>query len=226
MPGLPRPVAVICDLDGTLVDTVPIRIRAWLQTFAEFEIPVDPAHLASLIGSDGRWLTAQVAAGNGRELTWAETEEIDHRAGEVYGELNTTPRPPPGVGEFLDALEVRRVPWAIATSSRPAQTRASIAALGLDVLPVVVDGGTVDRAKPEPDLLLAAASALAVDPAACWCVGDSTWDVLAARAAGMTPVAVTTGSATAAALSDAGAARVVERLDELVADLGGSDDRR
>jgi HAD superfamily hydrolase (TIGR01509 family) len=216
MMGLPRPAAVVCDLDGTLVDTVPTRITAWLRTFQEFGLPADRGHVASLIGSDGKWLAEQVATRAARALSPADAEAIDRRAGEIYGELNTAPRPLPGVAAFLAALNRAGVKWAIATSSRPAQVGASVAALGLIQPPVIVDGLAVRRAKPEPDLLLAAAAALGTAPDGCWCVGDSRWDVQAAIAAHMVPVGVTTGSATAEELRADGALAVVDRLDRLV----------
>jgi HAD superfamily hydrolase (TIGR01509 family) len=216
IPVLPAPEAVICDLDGTLVDTVPTRIEAWIQTFAEVDLPADRAHVASLIGSDGKWLAERVAERANRSLSADEAEAIDRRAGERYGELNTDPRPLPGVEGFLDALDAAGIPWAVATSSRPAQVRGSVAALRRDPWPVVVDGLAVERAKPEPDLLLAAADRLATRPEGCWCVGDARWDVLAALAAGMRPVGVATGAASAGDLRDAGAITVVDRLDELI----------
>lgn len=219
MMGLSRPAAVVCDLDGTLVDTVPTRIAAWLRTFEEFGLPADRSHVASLIGSDGRWLAEQVATGASRALSPADAEAIDRRAGEIYGALNTAPRPLPGVAEFLSALNLAGVKWAIATSSRLAQVGVSVAALGLARPPVIVDGQAVSRAKPEPDLLLAAAAALGTAPDGCWCVGDSRWDVQAAIAAQMLPVGVTTGSATAEELRADGALAVVDRLDRLVGAL-------
>jgi phosphoglycolate phosphatase-like HAD superfamily hydrolase len=74
----------------------------------------------------------------------------------------------------------------------------------------------VDRAKPEPDLLEAAAARLGVPAGACWCVGDARWDMLAAVAAGMQPVGVATGAVSPDDLRAAGALAVVDRLDELL----------
>ena len=218
-PVLPPPRAVVCDLDGTLVDTVPTRIQAWLATFAEVDLPADREHVATLIGSDGKWLAARVAERAGRRLDAGEAERIDRLAGERYDALNTDPRPLPGARAFLEHLDAAGVPWAVATSSRPAQIAVSVAALALDREPIVIDGLAVDRAKPETDLLLAAADRLAVPPESCWCVGDSRWDMLAAVAAGMPPVAVTTGAATADDLRAAGAEVVVGRLDALIGQL-------
>jgi phosphoglycolate phosphatase-like HAD superfamily hydrolase len=94
-------------------------------------------------------------------------------------------------------------------------------AIGLLDEPRIVDASHVEHAKPEPDLLLEAAEQLGVEPGHCWYVGDSTWDMVAAVAAGMVPIAVTAGSGVdEAALRGAGAAVVVGDLSELVGALG------
>ena len=104
----------------------------------------------------------------------------------------------------------------LATSSRAEQVAVSIAALGLSVRPRVVDGSRVAHAKPAPDLLLLAAEELAADPAATWYVGDATWDMRAAVAAGMVPIAVLAGAAVdEVALRSAGASIVLRTLDGL-----------
>jgi HAD superfamily hydrolase (TIGR01509 family) len=211
------PAAVLLDLDGTLVDTVGTRIEAWMRTFGEHDIPADRRFVAELIGADGKRLAHEVAARDGRTLDEDAAEGIDARSGQIYSELNTDPRPLPGVADFLDAVESAGLPWAVATSSRREQVGRSVAALRRATEPRIVDGSSVRRAKPAPDLLLAAAATIHVDPAACWCVGDSIWDMRAAVAAGMTPLAVLAGSAVSAdALAAAGAQLTVERIDHLI----------
>jgi beta-phosphoglucomutase-like phosphatase (HAD superfamily) len=113
-------------------------------------------------------------------------------------------------------LERRAIVWAIATSSRKEQVATSVTALGLRGEPTIVDASHVKHAKPEPDLLLLAAKQLGVEPAACWYIGDSTWDMVSAVAAGMIAIGVTAGSAVdTATLEGAGAAAVVRTLDDL-----------
>jgi HAD superfamily hydrolase (TIGR01509 family) len=134
--------------------------------------------------------------------------------------LNVDPRPLPGVREAIEAIDAREIPWAIATSSRKAQVTTSVAALGLDAEPTIVDASHVKHAKPEPDLLLLAAKQLEVEPARCWYVGDATWDMVAAVAAGMIPIGVTAGAAVGdGALLGAGAAAVIGSLLELAESL-------
>jgi HAD superfamily hydrolase (TIGR01509 family) len=218
---LPRPDAVLFDLDGTLVDTVPLRIAAWEETFDRFGIPTTREELAPLMGLDGRRLARDVAARGGIVMDEARSEEVDRECGEAYERLNRAPQPLPGVGAAVAAIEAAGVRWAIATSSRKAQVATSVAALGLQQEPTIVDASHVKHAKPEPDLLLYAAAELAVDPAACWYVGDSTWDMTSAVAAGMIAIGVLAGSAVSAeALRGAGADLVIDDLDALARAVG------
>jgi HAD superfamily hydrolase (TIGR01509 family) len=126
----------------------------------------------------------------------------------------------PGVAEIVATIEELGLRWLIATSSRKEQVSGSVNALGLPSEPEIVDRSHVEHAKPAPDLLLLAAEKLGLPPAACWYVGDSTWDVRAAVAARMVPVAITAGSAvTAAELEGAGARLVVPTLSDLATTL-------
>jgi HAD superfamily hydrolase (TIGR01509 family) len=210
------PDAMVFDLDGTLVDTVETRIAAWLRTFEEQGIAADREQVARLIGSDGRRVAQVVAEAAGVSIDAERAEAIDRRSGDIYSELNTNPRPLSGAIELLQALDERGLPWAIATSSRREQVGVSIEALKLERRPTIVDGSQVENAKPAPDLLLAAAKRLGVEPSRCWYVGDSIWDVQAARAAGMQAIGVATGSATVGDLEEAGAQLIVDDLSELI----------
>lgn len=215
------PGAVLFDLDGTLVDTVNVRIAAWELALVHAGLPTSRDILAPLIGLDGRRLAREVAAGAGRPIDEAQSDEIDRASGEIYARLNHSPQPLPGVVGLLTELDRRRIPWAIATSSRKDQVAASVAALGLPREPIIVDASHVRHAKPAPDLLLLAAQELSIEPGTCWYVGDATWDMLAAVAAGMVAIGVLAGSAVdTAALQRAGAAMVVPELDDLARVLG------
>ena len=210
------PAAIVFDLDGTLVDTVPARIDAWAAALAQAGIAVAPRALEPMIGMDGRRLAREVAAATGRRLTDEEAEALDRRSGELFDERNSDPRPLPGARDLLAELEQRGVTWAIATSSRPEQVERSVRALELGREARIVDGGHVENAKPAPDLLLHAAREIGTEPASTWYVGDSTWDMEAARAAGMHAVGVLAGAAVDAdSLRRAGADRVVSTLAEL-----------
>ena len=213
--SLPRPDAILFDLDGTLVDTVQSQIEAWTEALDQSGYSTTPDQLAPMIGLDGRRLASEVAALAGRPIDEPRSEEIDKLSGEIYERLNR-PRPLPGVAEVVAAIEAAGIDWAIATSSRKDQVKTSVDALGLDDEPAIIDASHVKNAKPEPDLLLYAAKELDVDPARCWYVGDSTWDMVSAVAAGMIAIGIEAGSAVGGpALHSAGAAVVMADLAEL-----------
>jgi HAD superfamily hydrolase (TIGR01509 family) len=222
MSAASRPAGVVLDLDGTLVDTVGTRIEAWMRTFAEEGIDAARQLVTELIGSDGRYLARTVGEAAGKGVDDARAERIDARSGAIYSSLNTDPRPLPGAAELLAALDERSIPWAIGTSSRREQVGRSVASLQLSREPTIVDGSAVARAKPHPDLLLAAAKALEVDPTQCWCIGDSTWDMRAAGAAGMVGIGILAGSAIGReTLRQAGARDVFDTLTDLIPLLDG-----
>jgi beta-phosphoglucomutase-like phosphatase (HAD superfamily) len=213
------PQAILFDLDGTLVDTVELRIEAWRRALEQHGVAADHDRLAPLIGSDGRRLAREMSREAGGEFDDAEAVIVDNLSGAIFDGLNTTPLPLAGATALLSALELSDMTFAIATSSLPGQVQASVGSLGLPSEPAVVDGSHVEHAKPAPDLLLYAAAQLDAAPARCWYVGDSTWDMVAAEAAGMIGIGVTTGAADADALLAAGATVTIEGLTVLLAEL-------
>ena len=220
--SLRPPAAILFDLDGTLVDTVPPRIKAWLQALHEAGILVGQQEVAALIGSDGRYVARESARAAGQALDDRRAEMIDRRQGEIFEVLNINPKPLPASRELLKILDSRIIPWAIATSSRHQQVAASLKALSLPHTPTIIDSRDVRQAKPAPDLLLKAARVLGVEARRCWYIGDSTWDMVAAKAATMVAVGVIAGSAVRAdALASAGAVKVCKTLREVIQLLGG-----
>ena len=213
---LAPPSAVLLDLDGTLVDTVPLRVASWIAAFELEGIAVPPDELGPLIGADGRWVAREVAGRRGLELDEVGQERIDRASGEWFGRHDEGRTATPGARDLVLALDAAAIPWAIATSSRPEQTTASVEALDLPRKPAIVDASHVRHAKPRPDLLLAGASQLGVPPTDVWYVGDARWDMLAAVAAGMVAVGVLTGATGPDEMREAGARIVVATLAELI----------
>jgi len=216
-PSAPR--AIIFDLDGTLVDTVGTRVHSWMAVFPRFGIDPDPEYLAPLMGSDGKYLARMVAEHYGVELKPGDDAEIDILAGAEFRVLNANPRALPAARDLLESLSDAGLPWAVATSSLPDDARESVASLRLREMPIICDGADVEHAKPAPDLLYKAAWLLGVEPEVAWYVGDSRWDMLAARAAGMRAIAVLTGATDETELRDSGADIVYATLAEFHAEL-------
>ena len=202
------PAAILFDLDGTIVDTVGTRVEAWLRTFAEVGIPADRAHLGRLIGSDGKRLAMEVAAIAGRpHRRAAGGGDRPARRPAVRGAQH---RPAPAArhpGAHRGAGRRRHPVVDRHLAPRRAGRPVARHRWGSPPCPPLADGSQVKHAKPAPDLLLLAAEPLGIPARRCWYVGDATWDMLAARAASMTGIGITTGAADAMTLRRAGRPR-------------------
>ena len=211
--------ALIFDLDGTLVDTVYEHVVAWQQALAEADMPIDGWKIHRRIGMSGGLFTRAVSRELGRDLSAEEAERLQRRHGEIFRALAKGRWTLPGAVELLRSLAEWELPYAIATSGRRPEIDASLQALSVAASVPIVQRGDVARAKPEPDLFLAAAARLSVPPEECYVVGDAVWDLLAARRGKMFGVGVLTGGYGMDELLAAGAYRVYRDTAELKSSL-------
>jgi len=211
--------AFVFDLDGTLVDTVYQHVLAWQEALEHMGMRLSVWRIHRKIGMSGGLLTAAVLRETGREVTAREAERLRELHAEAYRERAVRARPLPGAQELLALLTELDVPWAIATSGYGEIAAPAISSLGVpDGVPVVTRD-QVERAKPDPDLFLAAAEQLGVSIEDSVVVGDSVWDLLAARRARALGVGLLSGGYGAEELQSAGAYRVYEDPADLHAHL-------
>lgn len=214
--------AVVFDLDGTLVDTVYAHVLAWHKAFEEAGVQVPAWKVHRLIGMSGGLLTQAAGHEIGRELKDDEAARLQARHGAIYKTLLPERRPLPGAVELLQHLQRKGIRHAIATSGKREDARPSLAPLHLAEGTVVVDRDDVERAKPEPDLFLAAYERLKGDGLQtheCYVVGDSVWDLLAARRAGMLGIGLLSGGYGLDELAQAGAYRVYADPADLLSNV-------
>ncbi|SDD06540.1 HAD family hydrolase [Auraticoccus monumenti] len=206
---------VLFDFDGTLGDTIALIVASYRHALSSVAgLEVDDTEARSWIG---------------RPLLGVLQERHPEHAEamiEAYRDWNRTHhdtliRPVPGMVELLDGLAAAGARTMVVSSKVTETVRLGLTALGLDQrLPDVVGQGDTEHHKPHPQPLLLAASRLGVEPGECVYVGDATVDVMAAKAAGMTAVAVTWGAGERAELTAAGADTVVDDVDGLAGTLG------
>jgi HAD superfamily hydrolase (TIGR01509 family) len=125
----------------------------------------------------------------------------------------------PGAQELLDTLAEHRVPHAIATSGRMHSARHALKLLKLHQNVPVITRDDVRFAKPDPDLFVAAGKQLKVSMSRCVIVGDSVWDLLAARRAFALSVGLLSGGYGREELERAGAYRVYQDPADLLRHL-------
>lgn len=211
--------ALIFDLDGTLVDTVYAHIFAWQRALVEAGMAIEGWRIHRKIGMSGGLFTRAVARELGREISPEEEESLQRRHGELFRQLLPERRPLPGAVELIQFLYANSILFGVATSGRRPEIDGSLDALHIRKDTVIVERGSVARAKPEPDLFLACQQRMGVNPNECYIVGDAVWDLLAARRAGMLSIGLLSGGYGEDELSQAGAFRVYRDPAELLRSL-------
>jgi HAD superfamily hydrolase (TIGR01509 family) len=217
------------DLDGTLIDSVYQHVIAWRAALAGMGIDLSVWRIHRRIGMSGGLFVSALLRETGLALSKDDIDRLQQAHANEYRAQMDAVTPLPGTVELLAALTERGVKWAIATSGNAVTARPALKLLGLPENTPMVTRDLVRHAKPDPDLFLAAAALLDVEPRHAMVVGDSVWDLLAARRAGALGVGLMSGGYGREELERAGAYRVyadpaelLARLDELgVRDIAG-----
>ena len=207
--------AAILDIDGTLVDSNYQHAIAWARAFREHGRSPELWRIHRHIGMGGDQL---VGALTDPEFEAEHGDRVRDSEAERYAELIGEVRPFDGALELIEQLAARD--WLVVLAS---SAKAEEAERYVDMLEAreVVCGWTtsadVDRTKPEPDLVAAAMRKAGALTAVM--VGDTVWDIEAARRADIKSIGMLTGGFGEAELWDAGAATVAESPRDLLARL-------
>jgi phosphoglycolate phosphatase len=208
---MPRPRAVLFDLDGTLVDTlddITLALGRALEKHGRRALARDA--VSALVGDGARVLVARALSAP------ADGPLVESVLGsflEAYA-ADPTPRTRlmPGALELLDALAARSIAAVVVTNKPGALARAIVeSTLGGRVVATLGGGDTV-RLKPDPEPIHAALARVSVDAALSWMVGDGLQDIAAARAASVFSIGVSGGYG-----KPEGADLSIDALDELIA---------
>jgi len=216
-----RRLAFLFDLDGTLVDSVYQHVLAWREALESGGIQLAVWRIHRQIGMSGGLFVNALLRETGHSVGRQEAEELQRMHAESFARYASQVRPLPGAVELLEYLTRAGVPWAIATSGRMESARRTLSLLRISDEAVVITRDLVRHAKPDPDLFLAAADRLGVDIGDSVVVGDSVWDLLAARRARALGIGLLSGGYGLEELERAGApvykdpADLLLRLDEV-----------
>lgn len=211
--------AFLFDLDGTLVDSVYQHVLAWREALEAGGMHLAVWRIHRQIGMSGGLFINALLRETGLTVSVEEGERLQQIHGEAFKRYASQVRPLPGAEELLSYLTDAGVPWAIATSGRLESASLSLRLLGLkDDVPIITRD-LVRHAKPDPDLFLAAAEKLGVDVSDSVVIGDSIWDLLAARRARALGVGLLSGGYGREELERAGAYRVYNDPADLLRHL-------
>jgi HAD superfamily hydrolase (TIGR01549 family) len=216
MPAAPQ-VSFLFDLDGTLVDSVYQHVLAWHEALATEGIELSIWRIHRKIGMSGGLFTNMLLRETGLSIEPQRIERLRALHAEAYKKHSAKIQPLPGARELLAYLTDAGLPWAIGTSGRMETAAPVLRNLGVDPAKVpVITRDRVKYAKPDPDLFLAAAEALGLPIANACIIGDSVWDMLAARRAGGLGVGLLSGGYGEDELVRASAYRVYEDPADLL----------
>jgi HAD superfamily hydrolase (TIGR01509 family) len=203
--------AFVFDLDGTLVDSVYQHVLSWREALEAEGIELSIWRIHRKIGMSGGLFTNMLLRETGIEFNVERIERLQQLHAAAYNRASRNVRPLPGARALLDTLTESEIPWAVATSGRMETAGPVLDMLGVDLTrTVVITRDLVRHAKPDPDLFLAATEKLGVDAQEVTVVGDSVWDILAARRARSLGIGLLSGGYGLEELERAGAYRVYE----------------
>jgi HAD superfamily hydrolase (TIGR01509 family) len=211
--------AFLFDLDGTLVDSVYQHVLAWRDALEIAGLPLSVWRIHRRIGMSGGLFVNALARETGHTLSEGEVTRMLQLHGEAYRKYASQVRPLPGARDLLNYLAGQGVAHAIATSGYRETAVHALTSLGVSPDLPLVTRDQVAHAKPDPDLFLAAAALLGVPIEDCVVVGDSIWDLLAARRARALSIGLLSGGYGEEELERAGAYRIYQDPADLLAHL-------
>lgn len=205
--------AVFLDIDGTLMDTNYLHVEAWARAFEEVGERPPRARIHRCIGmGSGMLIHEFLERGDER------SERVSDGHSERYAEMQELGHPLPGAAELIASLAERGYAVWLATSAKPEELEHHTEELQTEGrISGIVSSDEVDASKPAADIFELALERAGVGPEEAVVVGDSVWDIEAAKRAGLRTAAVMTGGAfSRAELEEAGAYTVVEDCAELL----------
>ncbi|MDR3707109.1 MAG: HAD family phosphatase [Capsulimonadaceae bacterium] len=211
---LDRPEAIIFDFDGTLTDTMPLHIEAWIALLHDngLDITVDDYWASGVAGRADDAVMHFLGKGMGREQAaiLADQKEFLYRV-IARGRLT----PVKSAIEFLTRLREQGYRLGMATSSGARNVAFQLAELDMArFFEVVVTADEVKHGKPAPDIFLLTAQKLGVDPARCVAFEDSRPGIASAHRAGMPVIAVSTAHPASELADRPGVEFVIEDFDD------------
>lgn len=184
----PWPAAVLCDMDGTLVDTEPYWIEAEYDVIGAAGGTWSHEHALNLVGNDlvesGRYIREHAG------ISLEPSDIVEQLLDRVVERMGARVPWRAGAHELLAGLRDAGVPCALVTMSYRRFVAPMLAALPEGTFSAVVTGDAVSRGKPHPEPYLKAASLLRVSPEQCLAIEDSNTGARSARAAGCTVLVV------------------------------------
>lgn len=194
--------AILFDIDGTLVDSNDFHVLAWDEAMRGSGHEIDRQELHDHIGMGGDNYVPALVPGASKE----EAERLGEVHGRIYKAYLPQVRPFPGARDLLQRCKDEGLKVALASSASGEELDFYLRLLECDsIIDAHTSADDVRASKPSPDIFEAARGKLGAPAADTLVVGDTPFDIAAARGAGIRTVAVRSGGFTDEALKDASA---------------------
>lgn len=213
--------ALLFDVDGTLIDSNPAHVQAFVRAFHEHGYAVAPDRIAPEIGKGGDHLVADIL---GKSADDKDGDAIRDAYREAFLEIVGQREWPlfPGARELFEELKKRGIRTAISTSAEKKSFEALQKSAGIDFqnyAEIITTSDDAKSSKPDPDIIIATAQKLGVSVAQCALLGDTPFDARAAVAGGVVSLGVESGGHAVQALREAGARAVWKDTSRVLAEL-------
>jgi HAD superfamily hydrolase (TIGR01509 family) len=207
--------AVLFDVDGTLVDTNWFHTLSWWRAFQKRGEDIPMSRIHPLIGMGSSELLTELFGEPRQDLKDGHTEEFDAFIPEIHAY--------PKAGELVKEVARRGGMVVMCTSSKEAHLEPMLEEIDVgDAVDEVVNSDDVEHSKPAPDVFAAALKKIELPPERAIAIGDTTWDVVAAKRSDLDCVCVLTGGTEREELEEAGAVAVYEDVADLLEHLDDS----
>lgn len=213
--------ALLCDIDGTLVQSNWLHAEAWRLAFAEMGLDLDLETLRRQIGKGGDELIPVFVPWWKRPIVEEPLKTL--RKYFFQHGLRQQVKAIPGVRELLLKVHAEGVKVTVATSSDKEDLKVLLAVAGVeDLIDEQTTADDADRAKPHPDIFAAAIKKVGLPATECIALGDTPYDAESAGKAGIRTIGVMTGGWSREELFEAGCVEVYESAADLLARLQDS----
>jgi HAD superfamily hydrolase (TIGR01509 family) len=215
---MPQVKAILFDIDGTLVDSNEHHITAWVGAFERNGFHFDRHTIHDQVGKGGDNLVPALVPNVSPDLQ----EKLDAAHGEIFKHGGLPPiKPFPDARELLERTRAAGIKVILASSASREELERHVETLqARDLIDEATCKDDVEHSKPCPDIFVAAlGKAAPVRPEEAFVIGDTPYDMKAARRAGIAPIGLRSGRFPDEALREGGAVAIYDDVAHLLAEI-------
>lgn len=183
--------ALLFDMDGVIVHTMPDHFRAWQETLQSVGVQVDKLEIYAREGEPGMVTLSGILAKYGKELTGEEKQHLLQQKESLFKQI-VSPSLFPGIENLIEEVKQRGYRLALVTGTSKNEEESILPSRLSNLFEVIVTGDNVSRGKPAPDPYLKALDSLGIKADEALVIENAPYGIQSAKSAGLACIAVTT----------------------------------